>query len=137
HEKLEIAKVHLIPKVLRENGLDSLGLQLSDEAILKIGREYTSEAGLRNLEREIANVLRRTAMAVAEDKNPPLVIGPERVRELLGPERFENETAAALDNPGAAIGLAWTPVGGEVLTVEATAMLGSKGVTLPGQRGQV
>ena len=136
-EKLAIARHHLLPKAIRENGLESLGITFTDEAIFKVMREYTSEAGLRNLERELANVLRRTAKAVAEGGTPPLEITPDRVRELLGPERFEHEKASALDAPGAALGLAWTPAGGEVLTIEATAMPGSKGLTLTGQLGDV
>ena len=137
HEKLEIAKRHLIPKVLRENGLDSLGIVVTDDAILKVVNEYTREAGLRNFERELANLLRKTAKQISEDRNPPREIGADRVRELLGPERFERDQALQFDAPGAALGLAWTPTGGEVLTVEATAMPGSRGLTLTGQLGDV
>jgi len=104
---------------------------------MRIAREYTAEAGLRNLEREIANVLRRTAKQAAEGKELVRPIGPEQVRELLGPPRFEDEKAQLLDEPGAALGLAWTPVGGEVLTIEATAMPGDRGFTLTGQLGDV
>jgi ATP-dependent Lon protease len=136
-EKLEIARRHLIPRVIRENGLEPLMLTLTDAAILKLVREYTSEAGLRNLEREIANVLRRTAKQIAEGGTPPREIGPERVRELLGPEPFLEDKAAKIDQPGAALGLAWTPVGGEVLTVEATVMPGGRQLQLTGQLGDV
>jgi len=136
-EKLAIARRHLLPKTIRENGLESLGLSFTDEAIYKVMREYTSEAGLRNLERELANVLRRTAKLVAEGGSPPREIGVGQVRELLGPERFEHERAMAIDEPGAVLGLAWTPAGGEVLTIEATAMPGAKGLTLTGQLGDV
>jgi ATP-dependent Lon protease len=136
-EKLEIAKRHLIPKAIAENGLESLNLTLPDESILRIAREYTAEAGLRNLERELANVLRRTAKKFAENQLVDATISPEDVRELLGPPRFEDEKAALLDQPGAALGLAWTPVGGEVLTIEATAMPGQRGMTLTGQLGEV
>jgi ATP-dependent Lon protease len=101
-----------------------LGLEITDDAVLRVAREYTAEAGLRNLEREIANLLRRTAKKIAEEKPVDRVIGPDAVRELLGPPRFEDEKAALLDQPGAALGLAWTPSGGEVLTIEATAMPG-------------
>jgi ATP-dependent Lon protease len=137
NEKLEIAKRHLIPKAVRENGLESLETTFTDDALFKIMREYTREAGLRNLEREIANLLRKTAMALAEGKAPPREIGPERVRELLGPERIEHEIASRLDAPGAVFGLAWTPSGGEVLMVEATLMPGSKQLLLTGQLGDV
>jgi ATP-dependent Lon protease len=137
HEKLEIAKRHLIPKAVRENGLESLGFSFEDEALNKIMREYTREAGLRNLEREIANVLRKSAKQVLEEKDPPRRLTPAKVRELLGPERFEDEKPSRLDTPGAVLGLAWTPSGGEVLTIEATAMPGSKSLLLTGQLGDV
>jgi len=136
-EKLEIAKRHLLPRIVRENGLESLGVTITDEAILKVARDYTSEAGLRNLERELANLLRRTAKQVAEGGDPPRSIGPERVRELLGPEQFLSDKVTRIEVPGQALGLAWTPVGGEVLTVEATAMQGAKQLQLTGQLGDV
>jgi len=104
---------------------------------MRIAREYTAEAGLRNLEREIANVLRRTAKRAAEGKQLEHEIDAEAVRELLGPPRFEDEKAQLLDEPGAALGLAWTPVGGEVLTIEATAMPGDRGFVMTGQIGDV
>ena len=136
-EKLAIAKIHLWPRAIGENGLESLGITITDEAILKLIRSYTSEAGLRNLARELANLQRRTAKQIAEELNPPLEIGLERVRELLGPEPFHSEQFTRIDSPGAALGLAWTPNGGEVLIVEATAMSGSKGLILTGQLGEV
>ena len=136
-EKLEIAKRHLIPKAIRENGLESLELEITDDAVIRVAREYTYEAGLRNLERELANLLRRTAKRAAEGKAIEKQISVATVRELLGPPRFEDEKAAQLDEPGAALGLAWTPVGGEVLTVEATAMPGDRGLMLTGQLGDV
>ena len=91
---------------MRENGLESLGIRFEDDAILKVVREYTSEAGLRNLDRELANLLRRTAKLQAEGKTPAMTITPERVRELLGPERFESERALRPETPGAVLGLA-------------------------------
>jgi len=136
-EKLEIAKRHLIPKAIRENGLEVLNLEFTDEGILKVVREYTREAGLRNFERELANVLRRSAKEIAEGKKASPKLDAKRVRELLGPERFEFERASNLDTPGAVLGLAWTPVGGEVLTVEASLMPGSKQLILTGQLGDV
>jgi ATP-dependent Lon protease len=136
-EKLEIAKRHLIPKATRENGLDSLGIAFTNEAILKVVHEYTSEAGLRNLERELANLLRKTAKDVAEGKDAPRTVGPERVRELLGPERYQNEKVQRINVAGAALGLAWTPVGGEVLTVETAIMPGQHQLLLTGQLGEV
>ncbi|MFI5370120.1 MAG: endopeptidase La [Candidatus Eisenbacteria bacterium] len=136
-EKLAIAKRHLLPKVLRENGLTELGLGVTDEGILKVESDYTSEAGLRNLERELANVLRRTAKKIAEGETPARQIGPERVRELLGPEKYQRETSTRIEQAGQALGLAWTPVGGEVLTIEAQIMPGSKQLVLTGQLGDV
>jgi ATP-dependent Lon protease len=136
-EKLEIANRHLIPKAIQENGLESLNLTIGEDAILRVIHEYTREAGLRNLEREISNILRKTAKQAAEGGSPEIAIDAERVRELLGPPRFEREVASKLDAPGAALGLAWTPSGGEVLVVEATVMPGSRGLTLTGQLGDV
>jgi ATP-dependent Lon protease len=136
-EKLAIARRHLIPKTIRENGLEELKLAFTDDAIIKVAREYTREAGLRNLEREIANVLRKSAKAFAEGKDLPHEIDAARVRELLGPERFEADRAVKIEKPGAAVGLAWTPAGGEVLTVEASIMPGSKSLILTGQLGDV
>ena len=136
-EKLEIARRHLIPRVIRENGLEELGLSVEDGAVLKVAREYTSEAGLRNLERELANLLRRTAKQVAEGGTPPRTIDAARVRELLGPEQFLSDKVSRIETPGQALGLAWTPVGGEVLTVEATVMPGAKQLQLTGQLGEV
>jgi ATP-dependent Lon protease len=136
-EKLAIAKIHLWPRAIRENGLESLNITITDDAILRIVRSYTSEAGLRNLARELANLQRRTAKQIAEGLHPPLEIGPERVRELLGPEPFLSEQFTRIDSPGAALGLAWTPTGGEVLIVEATGMTGSKSLILTGQLGEV
>jgi ATP-dependent Lon protease len=136
-EKLEIAKRHLLPKAIRENGLESLGLAFADEAILKVIHEYTREAGLRNMERQLANLVRKTVKLIAEGKEPPRAITPERVRELLGPPEYGSEKVAVLDEPGAALGLAWTPAGGEVLTIEAASMPGSRGLILTGQLGDV
>jgi ATP-dependent Lon protease len=136
-EKIEIAKRHLIPKAVRENGLESLELVIPEPTILRIAREYTAEAGLRNLERELANVLRRTAKKIADGKEVDRTITTEEARELLGPPRFEDEKVSPLDQPGAALGLAWTPAGGEVLTIEATAMPGQRGLALTGQLGDV
>ncbi len=137
-EKLEIAKRHLLPKAIAEFGLTELGITFTDEAILKVVHDYTLEAGLRNLERGLGSLLRRTAKEIAEGKDTPRQITPERVRELLGPERFHEEPARRIDVAGAALGLAWTPVGGEVLTVEAAAMPGSGGrLILTGQLGEV
>jgi ATP-dependent Lon protease len=137
NEKMAIAKRFLIPKAVRENGLETLDIRFEDDAILKVIRAYTREAGLRNLDRELSNLLRKAAMRIAENKDAAVLIDEARVRVLLGPERFEHEAASKLDQPGAALGLAWTPSGGEVLTVEAALMPGDHGLMLTGQLGDV
>jgi ATP-dependent Lon protease len=136
-EKLAIARQHLIPKSVRESGLESLGIEITDGAVTKIVREYTGEAGLRNLERELQALLRRTAKLVAEGKEATRTIDEARVRALLGPERFNLGRIQALNEPGAALALAWTPSGGEVLVIEATAMPGRQELLLTGKLGEV
>jgi ATP-dependent Lon protease len=137
NEKLAIAKRHLIPKAMRENGLEALEIRFEDEAIYKVMHGYTREAGLRNLERQLSTLLRKAAKSIAEGKEQSVLIDAARVRAFLGPERFEHEEASKLDQPGAALGLAWTPAGGEVLTVEATSMPGTQRLILTGQLGDV
>ncbi len=136
-EKLEIAKRHLIPKQKQENGLTEENISFTDEAVLHIIRSYTREAGVRNLEREIGSVCRKVARAVTEGLKEKVVVTPEKVREYLGPERFFSEVAERVGEPGVAIGLAWTPNGGDILFVEATKMAGKKGLTLTGHLGEV
>ncbi len=136
-EKLEIARRHVIPKQLVENGLSAAQLTFEDAAIVKIIREYTREAGLRNLEREIGRVCRKIARAVTEGRTEPVTCTPALVRELLGPERFFSEVADRANEPGVAVGLAWTPNGGDILFIEATRMAGKKGLTLTGSLGEV
>jgi ATP-dependent Lon protease len=136
-EKLEIARRHLIPKQLRENGLTADNLRFEDEALVQIIRSYTREAGLRNLEREIGRVCRKVARAITEGRTEPVVCTPARVREYLGPERYFSEIAERLEHPGVAVGLAWTPNGGDILFVESTRMAGKKSLTLTGHLGEV
>ena len=136
-EKLRIAQQYLIPKQIRENGLESLGITFTEEAIRKIISDYTREAGLRNLEREISNIIRKVAKAVAEEKEVSKEIRVEDVKEYLGPEQFLRTTAERITEPGIAVGLAWTPHGGDVLFVEAARMQGKKGLLLTGQLGDV
>ena len=136
-EKLEIAKRHVIPKQLREHGLTPEHLRFEDDAIVLIARAYTREAGLRNLEREIGRVCRKVARAVTEGRTEPVVCTRERVREFLGSERFFSEVAERTEEPGVAVGLAWTPAGGDILFIEATRMPGKKGLTLTGSLGDV
>ncbi|HEV7734452.1 MAG TPA: endopeptidase La [Candidatus Binatia bacterium] len=136
-EKLEIAKRHVIPKQLGENGLTPEQLRFEDAAVAEIIRSYTREAGLRNLEREIGRVCRKVARRIVEGRTDPIVCTVDTVRELLGPERFVSEVAERTDEPGVAVGLAWTPAGGDILFIEATRMAGKKGFTLTGSLGEV
>jgi len=136
-EKVSIAKQYLIPKQIRENGVEELKLSFSDGAIRKIIADYTREAGLRNLEREIGSIIRKVAKAVAEGKEVSREIREEDIKTFLGPERFVRTVAERITEPGVAIGLAWTPNGGEVLFIEATKMPGKKGLLLTGRLGEV
>ncbi|MGE0684514.1 MAG: endopeptidase La [Candidatus Binatia bacterium] len=136
-EKLEIAKRHLIPKQIRENGLTPEQISFEDAAILLVARSYTHEAGVRNLERELGRVCRKIARAVTEGHTGLTEITSVKLRELLGPEKFFSEVAERTMEPGVAIGLAWTPNGGDILFIEATRMAGKKGLTLTGHLGDV
>jgi ATP-dependent Lon protease len=136
-QKLEIAKRHLIPKQIAENGLDDEKIRFEDDGVIKLIRDYTREAGLRNLEREIGRVCRKVARAVTEGRTELTVITPEKVREFLGPEKFFNEVAERVGEPGVVTGLAYTPNGGDILFVEATRMKGKKSLTLTGLLGDV
>jgi ATP-dependent Lon protease len=137
-EKLHIATNYLVPRQIEENGLEADQIEFTDEALKLIADEYTREAGVRNLERQIGTVCRKVARDAAEGKlEGKAVIVPERARELLGPRKFFAEQARRTKDPGVATGLAWTPVGGEVLFIEATAMPGSGKLTITGQLGDV
>jgi ATP-dependent Lon protease len=137
-EKLHIAKKYLVPRQLSANGLKTSQVELADSAIKAIIEEYTREAGVRNLEREIGSVLRKLAREVAEGKADGKVnVSAKRARELLGKRRFFAEQRRRTKVPGVATGLAWTPVGGEVLFVEATAVPGDGKLTITGQLGDV
>ena len=136
-EKLEIVKKFIIERQLVENGLNNKLLQISDEALKKIVSEYTKEAGLRNLEREIASVCRKVARKVAEGEKKPALVVPKTVEEYLGVPKFLSELEQEEDEVGVATGLAWTPVGGEILYVEATTMKGKGSLTLTGHLGDV
>ncbi|MCB9569343.1 MAG: endopeptidase La [Myxococcales bacterium] len=136
-EKLAIARQHLLPRVIADNAADALGLTMRDEAIQRVIRGYTREAGLRTLERRLASLVRKTAKALAEGVDAPREIDAARVRELLGPDRYLDQDIPRIDEPGGALGLAWTPVGGEVLVIEAAGMPGHKGFILTGQLGDV
>jgi len=137
-EKLHIARRYLVPRQLTENGLKRSQAAFSDAALRALIEEYTREAGVRNLEREIGSVCRKIAREIAEGKAKGKVsVSAKRARELLGRRRFFAEQRRRTKDPGVATGLAWTPVGGEVLFVEATAMPGSGKLTITGQLGDV
>ena len=136
-EKLEIAKTYLIPRQRDENGLKRSQIRFTDRAIKKIISEYTQEAGLRNLEREIGTCCRKVARMIAEGSRHKVIVDAGNVHELLGPQKIISEMAQRKDEVGIATGLAWTPVGGVIMFVEATAMSGGKGLVLTGQLGEV
>jgi ATP-dependent Lon protease len=138
HEKLEIAKRHLVPKQLEDHGLAASKLEFSDSALTHIIQHYTREAGVRNLNREIGSVVRRATLQVAEGRTRKLSAGKKFVEEVLGAPRFTHDEVDERERrPGLAVGLAWTPFGGDVLFVETTMMSGRKGLTLTGQLGDV
>jgi ATP-dependent Lon protease len=137
-EKLLIAREHLADKQIRNHGLTAAQLTLSDEAIRMVIRGYTREAGVRNLERELGAICRKAARRRAEGDESPLVITPEVVEAMLGaPVFLDEEVEERTKEPGVAIGLAWTPAGGDVLFIEASRMAGSGLLTLTGQLGDV
>jgi ATP-dependent Lon protease len=136
-EKVEIARRYLVRRQLEANGLTPEQAEISDEAIRAIVRDYTREAGVRNLERLIGSVFRNLAVRIAEGQVEHVRIGPEDLHGILGPRRFEDEVAMRTSVPGVATGLAWTPVGGDILFVEATRVPGSGKLILTGQLGDV
>src|SRR2546428_541518 len=137
-EKLHIARRHLIPRQLENHGMTAEIVAFGDEALKKLIREYTREAGLRNLEREIASIIRKVARKRAEGLTETVAVTPEKVEEFLGaPVFMKEELEERTMIPGVAIGLSWTAAGGEVLYVEASQMWGQKGLTLTGQLGEV
>ncbi len=137
HEKLMIAKKHLIPRQIAENGLTPDQLQFEDEAISAIIFDYTREAGVRTLERKIGAICRARAAAVVRKAEHPSLIRVGDLRPILGEKDFEQEVAANVAQPGIVTGLAFTPVGGEILFIEATKMPGRGQLTLTGQLGEV
>lgn len=136
-EKLEIAKRYLIPKQLSENGLTSARLEISDKAIEKTISEYTREAGLRNIEREIAMIARKVARRVAEGDTKKVLVTPKNLHDFLGPVKYLPDSQTEQDYIGVASGLAWTEFGGDVLYVEASCRRGKKELTLTGNMGEV
>jgi len=136
-EKLQIATKFLIPRQISEHGLKRSQVTFRKPAIRKIIREYTREAGLRNLEREIGAICRAIAKDVAEGKSGRFVVGPKEVEKYLGKPKFAHDMAERTSVAGIAVGLAWTPTGGDILFVEATMMPGEKSLVLTGQLGDV
>ncbi len=136
-EKLEIAKRYLVRRGLEANGLKPEQVEIGDEAIGKIIEGYTREAGVRSLEREIGRALRSAAVKIAEGSARHVTIGAENLHDILGAPRFENEAAMRTSVPGVATGLAWTPVGGDILFIEAARTPGKGSLILTGQLGEV
>ena len=136
-EKVMIAKKHIIPKQIEEHGLSKDNLGFTDDALKEIIRDYTREAGLRNLEREIATICRGVATDVAEGKLEKIETTPEKLSKYLGPKKFFSEIAERLSRPGIATGLAWTSTGGDIIFVEASKMSGKGNLILTGQLGDV
>lgn len=135
-EKLPIAKKHLVKKQLEHTGLQSTQLTFSDEALNQMAEEYAREAGVRNLEKRIATIARKVALKLLEGGNPPIHITPENLKEYLGKPLFENEKT--IKGIGVITGLAWTPLGGATLSIEATCVHNySRGLKLTGQLGDV
>jgi ATP-dependent Lon protease len=136
-EKLQIARRYLVRRQLDANGLPEDRVTITDAALAAVIRDYTREAGVRNLERAIGAVFRHAAMQVAEGATGPIHIDAGDLAESLGPRRFENEVAMRTSIPGVATGLAWTPVGGDILFIEATRTPGTGRLILTGQLGEV
>lgn len=137
NEKFQIARRYLVPRELEANGIAAEQVTLHDDVIHAIIRDYTREAGVRNLQREIGRVLRHAAVQIADGSATQLAIGAQDLAKILGPKRFENEVAMRTSTPGVATGMAWTPVGGDILFIEATSYPGKGGLILTGQLGDV
>jgi ATP-dependent Lon protease len=136
-EKLEIAKRYLLRRQLVANGLAAGQVSLPDESLRRVITDYTREAGVRGLEREIGAVLRYSAVTIASGKDAAITVNPEDLTRILGAPRYENEIAMRTSVPGVATGLAWTPVGGDILFVESSRVAGSGRLILTGQLGEV
>ncbi len=136
-EKLQIAKAHLVPKVLKEHGLKKRQIKFTDAAISQIINEHTRESGVRNLSRKLANVARGVAAKIVSEEYKSVTISEKNVEDYLGARRFESETYQSVDVPGVSVGLAWTPTGGQILFVE-TALTRSRGeLSITGSLGDV
>jgi ATP-dependent Lon protease len=137
HEKVKIAQEHLVKRQLVANGLREGEVVFSEEALRKIVQDYTREAGVRTLERQIGAICRKSVTKIASGESAAVEITPEVVREYLKKEKFDSETSETIEIPGIATGLAVTPVGGDILFIEATRMKGKGDFTLTGQLGDV
>jgi ATP-dependent Lon protease len=137
-DKVEIAKRFLVPRQRAQNGVDKVDFEIPDDTLRALIQNYTREAGVRNLEREIGALARKIARRIAEDGLAgPVTIAPGDLPELLGPIRFEPEIADRTGQPGVAVGLAWTPAGGDILFIESTRMPGKGDLKLTGSLGDV
>jgi ATP-dependent Lon protease len=139
-EKFQIAKKYLLPRVIKDTGLENTGFLLTDEAIERIASRYTREAGVRDLERKISQVARQVARSIVEKEesgNTALVISVQDLARYLGPEVFEVTVRQIKDEIGVATGLAWTPVGGEIIFIESSVIPGRRALTLTGQLGDI
>ncbi|NOX61373.1 MAG: endopeptidase La [Chloroflexi bacterium] len=137
YEKIRIAQGYLVPRQRRANGLRKDEISFTEDALRAIIRDYTRESGVRNLEREIGRVCRKVAVKIAANEIERMEVTPEVVREFLGKPKYFFEAALRTERPGVATGLAWTPVGGDVLFIEATKMPGKGNLTITGQLGDV
>jgi ATP-dependent Lon protease len=137
-QKIHIARNYLLPKQLEANGLKQGELTFDDDVLRRIMRDYTREAGVRNLERQIGSLCRKVARQVSEGRATPIHITADQVPEYLGRQRFFEEAAERIDRPGIATGMVWTPVGGEIIFIEAAAMPSKEErLILTGQLGDV
>jgi ATP-dependent Lon protease len=136
-EKLNIAKYFLVPKQRNEHGLNEDMLEITDDALMRIIREYTREAGVRNLEREIANICRKVAVKVAEGKEEKTVVGADDIPDYLGAPRYRYGVAEKEDEVGVATALVWTPVGGDTTSIEVAVLKGKGELILTGRLGEV
>jgi ATP-dependent Lon protease len=136
-EKTQIARHHLLPRQMREHGLPADGIRMSDEVLMAIIRGWTREAGVRQLERQLAAICRKVARRRASGDDRPVEVTAQLLEEWLGPRPVAESYIDEPESVGAATGLAWTPVGGDVLTVEAAVVSGSGNLTLTGQLGSV
>ncbi len=136
-EKLGIARDHLVPRMIRDHGLDRRRIAFDDDALQQMVRSYTAEAGVRELERQIARCCRKAARRIVRKETRRVEVTAEGLTDLLGPRRYHTDIAERMDLPGVAVGLAWTPTGGEILFIEASRMEGGRNYKITGQLGDV